>query len=217
MHLLEDYRGTRLKQCTNSWRHRSFSGWREWDGERNREGERPPFVSGLNQRLTEICLDGSKLFSMGNMWPPQEARCFWEASRATLFTSERCVAKRHKVCRGASFCLYYKWPRLGWEVKAIITCVNTSLLPCKTFCLTRLFPAGKCLQCINIYSRGRRVQRRTVLYIYIGPSLSNKEKLRQHNGTQYIFMDSHMQADTHTHTPALINRLASRVCEASPP
>ncbi len=35
--------------------------------ERERERERDSFVSGLNQRLTEICFDGSKLFSMGNM------------------------------------------------------------------------------------------------------------------------------------------------------
>lgn len=35
-------------------------------GTYNRESE-TSFVSGLNQRLTEICLVGSKLFSMGNM------------------------------------------------------------------------------------------------------------------------------------------------------
>lgn len=36
-------------------------------GKYESEGERGSFVSGLNQRLTEICFDGSKLFSMGNM------------------------------------------------------------------------------------------------------------------------------------------------------
>ena len=35
--------------------------------EKGAHSERPSFVSGLNQGLKEICLDGSKRFSMGNM------------------------------------------------------------------------------------------------------------------------------------------------------
>lgn len=104
-----------------------ISGWGISKKEHTRERKSPSFVSGLNQRLTEICLDRSKLFSMGNMWPPKWQRAMREVKRYPLLLLRG--ATRSTKNLQDSFCLCYKWISVGWKVKVIITYINTSILP----------------------------------------------------------------------------------------
>lgn len=80
-----------------------ISGWRVLNTEHTRNRKRLSFVSGLNQRLTEICPDRSKLFSMGNMWPPKWQCALREVKRYPLLLLRGTTWSTQKIWRIPSF------------------------------------------------------------------------------------------------------------------
>lgn len=157
---------------TCQWRSLQDGGF--WKGEHMRGKEKPFFVSGLNQRLTEICLVGIKIFSMGNM-TSKVARCFersrelvrgvaWSATKSAgrllLFVLQMAPRRvrgqsDHHICKHTSPPEHYfekppAWPCHFWQVNVC----NAST-----------------------YKRTRCVIGTLHSAVFIGSSLSNKEKL----------------------------------------
>lgn len=144
------------------------------------ERERPCFISGLNQRLTEICLDGNKLFSMGNMWPSKWQGALRSREPPSLLARGTVWSATKSAWYLLLFLLQMALRRVKGQSDNHI-CKHTS--PPEQY-FWRTSPAWPfCFWQVNVCNaltyRSRCVSRALDSAMFVWSSLSNKEKLRQ--------------------------------------
>ena len=155
----------------------------------------------------------------------RSGKVLWGVKSHPLYSWEvRFVAPQN--LQGASFCLYYKWPCIGWKVKAIITYVNTTLLLSETFWEPPAWPC--CFWQVNVCNASTHRSRcvSIELSVYWAPVFQTKKENWGKIMVHGTFSQAHMCKQAHTHTstdthiqqlPLMNSSSASWVCEASPP
>ncbi len=202
--------------AVRSFQHGGF--WKKVTYERGRE--RPSFVSGLNQRLTEICPDGSKLFSMGNMWPPKWQGALRGVESHPLYSWGGALQSATKSAGCLLLFVLQMAPRRVRGQSDNHICKHTSP-PEQHSGGPPAWPC--CFWQVNVCNastyRGECVSRALAQC-----SAYWVQPFKQRKAQAKIMVHSHRptcarrHTHTHTHTSSLINSSsASWVCEASPP